>query len=61
MRAYSSVSGGVIFVPDEIETKQDKAVSYSELAGEAKAERMSIRTILFGKRKAAGKKLREAA
>ena len=61
MRAYSSVSGGVIFVPDEVETKKSAAVSYDDLAKKAKPTRMSIGAMLFGRRKSTAKKLLKAA
>ena len=32
MRAYSTASGGVIFVPDEIEIKKKSTVSYADIA-----------------------------
>lgn len=37
MKAYSSCSGGVMFVPDDVEratNKQQKPKSYKEIAGE---------------------------
>lgn len=48
MKAYSSASGGVIFVPEEIE-RATNSVSYKEFVKEEKAEK---RVGLFGRKKA---------
>ncbi len=47
MKACASVSGGVIFVPEEIE-REKKPVSYSEFA---KEEAPKKKLGLFGKKK----------
>lgn len=50
MKAYSCCSGGVMFVPDEIErctNKESKPRSYKDIVGED-AEEKPIRKKLFG-------------
>ena len=47
MKACSSASGGVIFVPDEME-KETKSVSYREFIEQEEA---SEKTGVFGKRR----------
>ncbi|MCB1532314.1 MAG: hypothetical protein KDJ35_05535 [Alphaproteobacteria bacterium] len=51
MRACSSASGGVMFIPDDFEEKDGKSkpVSYRELAGE-KSERIQ-QSKFFGRKK----------
>ena len=65
MRAYSTASGGVIFVPDEIEvkTKKKSAVSYTDIAKDiSKAEKKGIASLFFSRRKKdADPKILEAA
>ncbi|MBX2833655.1 MAG: hypothetical protein KTR28_01650 [Micavibrio sp.] len=48
MKAYASVSGGVIFVPDKLSRKKKKTVSYRDLV-ETKID--AIKAPVFGKRK----------
>lgn len=52
MTSVSCCSGGVMFVPDEIERKS-KSISYKEFVKEEKAERKTRK--LFGRRKEAQK------
>ena len=66
MRAFASASGGVIFIPDEIEqeTKTQAKISYADFEGVMPdTEKRDIISLFFGKRKppAAPKKIREAA
>lgn len=63
MRAYSTASGGVIFVPDEIEIKKKSTVSYADIAKDvSKAEKTGIASLFFGRRKKdADPKILEAA
>lgn len=59
MRAFHTASGGVIFVPDEVEREQ-KPVSYADLFGDkSPAEKPAFMSRLFGKR--IGKNLKKAA
>lgn len=57
MRACSTASGGVMFIPDEIERKSCK-VSYKELVPETSA---APKKSLFGRRKETDKNLQAAA
>lgn len=57
MRACSSASGGVIFVPDNIERKT-KSVSYKDLAQQ---ENPAKRSASFGKRKTKSPAMEDAA
>ena len=52
MKACSSASGGVIFVPEEIERKPN-SISYSEFLEQEQAEK---KVGVFGKKKTKNKK-----
>ncbi len=61
MRAFSTASGSVMFVPDEIE-RVAKPVSYTDLVkDEPRAEKFSFSRLLFGRRKKDAKDIKEAA
>ncbi len=58
MKACASSSGGVMFIPDEIERKEVKPTQYSEFVEkEGAAKKIGI----FGKMKAMGKKAKKKA
>ena len=58
MRACASSSGGVMFIPEEIERKNVKPTQYSQFVEkEGAAEKVGI----FGKKKANGKKVKTQA
>ena len=51
MRACASASGGVIFVPDELERKKVKPTQYSQFVEKEEAkEKIGV----FGKKKSSG-------
>ncbi len=62
MRAVSTVGGGVMFIPDEIERKTNKAtsVSYNDLQQKEK-KKPARRFSLFGRRPKTDKPERKAA
>ncbi len=59
MRAVSTVGGGVMFIPDEIETKT-KSISYKKLVKET-ITTATEKTKIFGKRKPANSDAKKAA
>jgi hypothetical protein len=60
MRAYSTASGGVIFIPDEIERKT-RSISYSHLAGEESVQQASMRRPFSAELQELNKTARSAA
>ena len=50
MRAFSTATGGVMFIPDEIE-RIEKPVSYNELVEEPVAEKQTFISRLLGRKK----------
>jgi hypothetical protein len=62
MRAFSTANGGVMFIPDEIERVENKAVSYNDLVQEdAKIAKRTFMERLLGRSKKEDKELRKAA
>lgn len=57
MKAYSSASGGVIFVPEDIERKPN-SISYKEFLKQEQAEK---KVGVFGKKKVKTEKRRAQA
>lgn len=60
MQAFSTSSGGVIFIPDELERKKADKVSYADLA-EQETKPKGFGATFFGRRKPTKDKLQRAA